>query len=80
MSLTTVFDVATQESWSRYVMFRDMFSSANLRRKIIIPQTQQNLQIVQPSARTQNDGPRMLAQTLPEQDNQPTIIDGPEKA
>jgi len=29
VSLTTVFDVATQESWSRYVMFRDMFSSAN---------------------------------------------------
>jgi hypothetical protein len=29
VSLTTVFDVATKESWSRYVMFRDMFSSAN---------------------------------------------------
>jgi hypothetical protein len=24
MSLTTEFDVATRESWSRYVMFRDM--------------------------------------------------------
>jgi len=27
--LTNVFDAATQESWSRYVMFHDMFSSAN---------------------------------------------------
>jgi hypothetical protein len=48
--------------------------------KYLFPQTQQGFQIVQPSARTQNDGPRMLAQTLPEQDNQPTIIDGPEKS
>jgi uncharacterized protein (UPF0303 family) len=29
MSLTTVFGVGTPESWSRYVMFLDMFSSAN---------------------------------------------------
>ena len=27
--LTKVFDAATQESWSQYVMFHDMFSSAN---------------------------------------------------
>jgi hypothetical protein len=47
--------------------------------KYLFPQTQQGLQFVQLSARTQNDGPRMLAQKLPEQDNQPRIIDGPEK-
>lgn len=29
LSLDSVFDVATRESWSRYVMCRDMFSSAN---------------------------------------------------
>jgi hypothetical protein len=29
VSLATVFDAATQESWSRNVMFHDMFSSAN---------------------------------------------------
>ena len=29
LRLTNVFDAATQESWSRYVMFHDMFSSAN---------------------------------------------------
>src|SRR5208282_6008234 len=34
---------------------------------------------VQLSARTQNDGPRLLAQKLPERDNQPRIIDGPER-
>ena len=34
--MNSVFDVATGEDWSRYVMFRDMFSSANERRKIFI--------------------------------------------
>ena len=29
VSLSTIFDVTTWESWSRYVMFRAMFSSAN---------------------------------------------------
>jgi len=29
VSMDSVFDVATGESWSRYVRFRDMFSSAN---------------------------------------------------
>ena len=37
------------------------------------------MQFVQLSARTQNDGPRLLAQKLPERDNQPRIIDGPER-
>src|SRR5271166_4300874 len=45
----------------------------------LFPQTQQGLQFVQLSARTQNDGPRLLAQKLPERDNQPRIIDGPER-
>ena len=57
-----------------------MFSSANQRRKIFISADTAGLQLVQLSARTQNDGLRMLAQKLPEQDNQPTIIDGPEKS
>src|SRR5208282_5828801 len=47
--------------------------------KYLFPQTQQGLQFVQLSARTQNDGPRLLAQKLPERDNQPRIIDGPER-
>jgi hypothetical protein len=29
VSMDSVFDVATGENWSRYVRFRDMFSSAN---------------------------------------------------
>jgi hypothetical protein len=36
VSLSTVFDVETQENWSRYVMFRDTFSSSDVRRKIFI--------------------------------------------
>jgi hypothetical protein len=36
VSLTTVIDVATRENWSRYVMFRDLFSSSNVRRKYFI--------------------------------------------
>jgi hypothetical protein len=36
VSLTTVIDVATRENWSRYVMFRDLFSSSNVRRKFFI--------------------------------------------
>ena len=39
-------------------------------------QKQKGWQVAQPSARTQNDALRKLAQKLPEQDNQPTIIDG----
>jgi hypothetical protein len=34
--MDSVFDVATGENWSRYMMFLDMFSSANERRKIFI--------------------------------------------
>ena len=48
--------------------------------KYLFPQTQQGLEFVQLSARNQNDGARMLAQRLPEQDNQPKIFDGPERA
>jgi len=47
--------------------------------KYLLRQTQQGLQFVQLSARNQNDGPRMSAQKLPEQDIQPRIFDGPEK-
>jgi hypothetical protein len=47
--------------------------------KYLFPQTQQGLQIVQPSARAQIDGLRKLAQGLPEQDIQPKIFDGPER-
>ena len=39
-------------------------------------QKQKGWQVAQPSARAQNDALRKLAQKLPEQDNQPTIIDG----
>jgi len=48
--------------------------------KYLFQQTQQGLEFVQRSARNQNDGARMLAQRLPEQDNQPKIFDGPERA
>src|SRR5271170_392096 len=60
------------------MMFLDVFSSPNLRRKIFISPDTAGLPFVQLSARVQNDGPRMLAQRLPERDNQPRIIDGPE--
>jgi hypothetical protein len=36
VSLSTVFDVETQENRSRHVMFRDTFSSSDVRRKIFI--------------------------------------------
>jgi len=36
VSLTTVFDVAARKNWSRYVMFRDLFSSSNVRTKKFI--------------------------------------------
>jgi hypothetical protein len=39
-------------------------------------QKQKGWQVAQPSARTQNGALRKLAQKLPEQDNEPTIIDG----
>src|ERR1700722_11265094 len=39
-------------------------------------QKQKGWQVAQPSARAQNGALRKLAQKLPEQDNQPTIIDG----
>ena len=44
--------------------------------KYLFRQKQKGWQVAQPSARTQNDALRKLAQKLPEQDNQPTIIDG----
>lgn len=47
--------------------------------KYLFAHTQPGLQIVQPGARTQNDGPQKLAQELPEQDNQPRIFDGRER-
>ena len=43
MSLSTVFDVATRENWSRYVMFRDMFSSSSVRRKFLFRQKQKSM-------------------------------------
>ncbi|MGD0109302.1 MAG: hypothetical protein ABSC06_35485, partial [Rhodopila sp.] len=46
--------------------------------KYLFPQKVRGLQIVQRACCTQNGGSRMLAQVLPEQDNQPTIIDGHE--
>ena len=48
--------------------------------KYLFPQTQQGLESSNWSARNQNDGARKLAQRLLEQDNQPKIFDGPEKA
>jgi hypothetical protein len=38
VSLSKVFDVEIQENRPRYVMFRDTFSSSNVRRKINIRQ------------------------------------------
>jgi hypothetical protein len=41
VSLTTVFDVGTRKNRSRYVMFRDLFSSSNVRtKKFISPETE----------------------------------------
>ena len=44
--------------------------------KYLFRQKQKGWQVAQPSARTQNGALRKLAQKLPEQDNQPKIIDG----
>ena len=48
--------------------------------KYLFTHTRRGLRIVHPRARTQIDGLRKLAQELPEQDNQPKIFDGPERA
>ena len=76
VSLDSVFDVATGGNWSRYVMFRDMFSSANLRREIFISVESAGLADRPTSMCAQNGGPRMLEQNLPERDSQPAISDG----
>jgi hypothetical protein len=61
-------------------MFRDMFSSPNLRRKIIISaETEGDDRSPNRVVRTQYDGQRKVARNLTYHDHRLTIIDGHEK-